>query len=183
MSFSTSTRCIHGVETPKYATQNSACFDLTAFLGPDIIYVDSYNRLLLHALRSISKLPERDGARGINLEPGESAIIPTGLIFDIPPGYKIAVYPRSGLSVKKHIKLSNCVAVIDEDYVHQTMILIFNDSQVRQSICHGDRLAQGELVPVVHALLEEVFDEFDQKTDRAGGMGHTGINSKIGENV
>lgn len=164
------------VPTPRYATKRSACFDLTVFLGSDVVYIDTYNRLLLHSVKSISTLPERDGARGINLEPGECGFFPTGLIFDIPEGYEIDVYPRSGNSGKKHIKLANCVAVVDEDYTQQTMLLIFNDSEMRQSICHGDRLAQAKIVPVWHASFSVLQSPPKQKTDRVGGLGHTGTN-------
>jgi dUTP pyrophosphatase len=162
------------VPTPRYATQRSACFDLPIFLGSDVVYIDTYNRLLLHSVKSISNLPERDGARGINLEPGECGVFPTGIIFDIPDGFEINIFPRSGNSGKKHLKLANCVAVIDEDYVQQTMLLIFNDSEMRQSICHGDRLAQAKIVPVWRASFAIVHSPPQQKTDRTGGFGHTG---------
>lgn len=164
------------MQVPKYATQKSACFDIPVYMGSSVIYVDTYNRLLMHSVKSVYNLPERDGARGINLEPGECGFIPTGLIFDIPEGYKLSITPRSGTSGKKHIKLANCVAVIDEDFVNQTMLLIFNDSEMRQSICHGDRLAQAEIVPVWRASFIQLNSAPSQKTDRTGGFGHTGLN-------
>lgn len=162
------------VPTPRYATERSACFDLPIYMGSNVVYIDTYNRLLLHGVKSISSLPERDGARGINLEPGECGFFPTGLIFDIPEGYEIEIYPRSGTSGKKHLKLANCVANVDEDFVQQTMLLIFNDSEMRQSICHGDRLAQAKLVPVWRASFVELNSAPQQKTTRNGGFGHTG---------
>ncbi len=54
------------------------------------------------------------------------------------------------------------------------MLLIFNDSEVRQSICHGDRLAQAKIVPVWRAAFTEISVAPQQKTDRNGGLGHTG---------
>lgn len=152
----------------------SACFDLSAYLSPLIVCIDTYNRILMHTVKTVSPLPERDGARGINIEPGEVAFIPTGLIFDIPSGFKISIYPRSGTAGKKHVKLANGVAVIDEDFVQQTMVLIFNDSQMRQSVCHRDRIAQAEIVPVIQARFTELSKKPDIKTDRTGGLGHTG---------
>lgn len=166
------------VATPKYATRRSACFDLSVYMGAGVVYVDTYNRLLLHSIKAVSNLPERDGARGINLEPGECGFFPTGLIFDIPDGFEIDIYPRSGNSGKKHIKLANCVGITDEDYVQQTMLLVFNDSEMRQSICHGDRLAQAKIVPVWRASFVEMDAAPKQKTDRTGGFGHTGNNSQ-----
>lgn len=162
------------VETPKYYTQKSACFDLPVYLGKDIVCVDVYNRMLMHLIKTVAPMKERDGERGFSIEPGESAFVPTGLIFDIPENFKLALYPRSGTAGKKHIKLSNCVGIVDEDFVKPVMFLIFNDSEQRQIICHGDRLAQAEIVPVYKALFEISNEPIAQKTDRDGGFGHTG---------
>lgn len=161
-------------ETPKYYTQKSACFDLPTYLGKEIVVVDVYNRMLMHLIKTVAPMKERDGERGFSIEPGESVFVPTGLIFDIPENFKISLYPRSGTGGKKHLKLSNCVGIIDEDFVKQTMLLIFNDSEQRQIICHGDRLVQAEIVPVYRALFEICETTVEQKTDREGGFGHTG---------
>lgn len=162
------------VETPKYHTQKSACFDIPVYLGKEIVCVDIYNRMLMHLIKTISPMKERDGERGFSIEPGESAFVPTGLIFDIPENFKMSLYPRSGTAGKKHLKLSNCVGVIDEDFTHPTMLIIFNDSEKRQIICHGDRLAQAEIVPVYKAIFEIIDEPIPQKTDREGGFGSTG---------
>lgn len=167
-------RLYDDVVTPKYETQSSACFDVRAYLGNNIVCVDAYNRMLMHLVRSVGPLPERDYQRGVNIEPGECIFIPTGLIFDIPEGFKLSFYPRSGVSGKKHLKLANCIGIVDEDYVNPSMILIYNNSEMRQSIAHGDRLAQAELVPVYRASFIELKNAPPQKTDRSGGMGHTG---------
>ncbi len=118
-------------------------------------------------------MKERDGERGFSIEPGESAFVPTGLVFDIPEGFKISFYPRSGSSGKKHLKLSNCVGIVDEDFTKPSMLLIFNDSEQRQIICHGDRLAQAEIVPVYRAIFEISETPIVQKTDREDGFGST----------
>lgn len=162
------------VETPKYYTQKSACFDLPAYLGKEIVCIDVYNRMLMHLIKTVAPMKERDGERGFSIEPGESAFVPTGLVFDIPENFKLALYPRSGTSGKKHLKLSNCVGIIDEDFTKPSMVLIFNDSEQRQVICHGDRLVQAEIVPVYKALFEICDEPIAQKTDREGGFGHTG---------
>lgn len=99
--------------------------------------------------------------------------MPTGLVFDIPEGFKISFYPRSGSSGKKHLKLSNCVGIVDEDFTKPSMLLIFNDSEQRQIICHGDRLAQAEIVPVYRAIFEISETPIVQKTDREDGFGST----------
>lgn len=142
--------------------------------GPDIVCVDAYNRILMHLVRSVGPLPERDYVKGINIEPGECIFIPTGLIFDIPSGFKLNLSPRSGISGKKHLRLANCVGIIDEDYVKPTMVLLYNDSESRQSVAHGDRIAQAEIVPVYRASFFDLDSPPDAKSDRSGGMGHTG---------
>ena len=166
------------VPLPKYHTGLSACFDIPVYLGKDIVCVDTYNRSLMHLVKTVASMHDKDGERGFNLEPGESAFVPTGLIFDIPPNFKLAIYPRSGSSGKKHIKLSNCIGIIDEDFTHQLLLIIFNDSEQKQVICHGDRLAQAEIVPVYRAIFEELEMAVEQKTDRNGGFGHTGVKIK-----
>lgn len=166
------------VEDLKYYTEKSACFDVPVYLGKDVVYVDVYNRMLMHLIKTVSPMKEKDSLRGFSIEPGESAFVPTGLVLDIPDGFKINVVSRSGTSSKKHLKLSNALGIIDEDFTHQLMLLIFNNSEQRQVVCHGDRLAQAEIVPVYRAIFEYQDQPVSQKTDRNGGLGHTGIKVK-----
>jgi len=56
--------------------------------------------------------------------------VPTGLIFDIPLGFSLRIHPRSGLSYRRGISLSNCEGVIDSDYVEQTFVSVINNSDV-----------------------------------------------------
>ncbi len=159
---------------PKYQTEKSACFDITAYLGDDIRTVVVYNRLLMQFNRTIINLMERGNSRGIQIEAGDNVYIPTGIIFNIPPGYKLNFYPRSGLASKQHLKLANCVGIIDEDFVTQSFILLHNDSGKRQSIIHGERIAQVEIVPIVQAQFELLEVAPVQKSTRNGGFGSTG---------
>lgn len=164
------------VSTPDYATELSACFDLQVYFGSDIVCVDTYNRMNMHLVRSIGPLPERDYERGVNIEPGECIFIPTGLIFDIPSGYKINLTPRSGISGKKHLRLANCIGIVDEDFIKPTMILLYNDSECRMGIAHGDRIAQAEIVPVYRASFFDLESPPELKSSRKDGFGHTGSN-------
>lgn len=118
-------------------------------------------------------IPEKN-ERGIYIEPGECIFIPTGIVFDIPPGYKVVLYPRSGLSGKNHIKLANCTGITDEDFVLETKILLFNDSEKRQTIVHGERIAQAEIQPVIQVEFRSLSEQPLPKTDRKGGFGHSG---------
>jgi dUTP pyrophosphatase len=161
------------VNTPVYATAKSACFDVFIYLGNEIQKVDCYNRLLMKSSKRVVLVPEI-GKRGVHIEPGECLYIPTGIIFDIPLGYKLNFYPRSGKATQKHLKLGNCVGIIDEDYVEQTFITVFNDSMKRQVVAHDDKLAQCEIVPVFRTDFKILVSPPSRKTNRVGGFGHTG---------
>ena len=162
------------IPTPEYKTERSACFDLAAYLGPKIEKVETWNRILVHSFRSVAIMPERE-KRGVYIEPGENILIPTGIVFNIPPYFKIQIHPRSGSSLKLHFTLANCAAQIDEDYVKMTYVSVHNNSEVRQIICDGDRLTQAEIVPVFQADFYDMDKPPAKKTSRDGGHGSTGL--------
>ena len=103
------------------------------------------------------------------------AIVPTGIVFDIPKGYSVRLHPRSGLSIKKGFIVANCEGVIDSDYFHEIKALMVNNSDEDIVIEHGDRICQAEIVKCVEHVIEETFDEPKQRTDRVGGLGSTGV--------
>jgi len=103
------------------------------------------------------------------------AIVPTGIIFDIPKGYSVRLHPRSGLSIKKAFIVANCEGVIDSDYFHEIKALMVNNSDEDIVVEHGDRICQAEIVEVVEHTLEETMREPKQRTDRVGGLGSTGV--------
>lgn len=152
---------------PKFATRQSACFDLS-FQSSGKLEFKGYSEYNAPYTRPIN-----DGK--VRIMPGDRALLPTGLIFDIPKGYSVRIHPRSGLSFKQGLVLANMEAVIDSDYVEETFILITNLSQVDQTITEGDRLAQAELVKQEEYVLWEIFEAPATKTDRNGGLGSTGV--------
>lgn len=168
-------RLYPSVELPAYSTERSACFDLKAYFGNEVNSVESYTRNLMKWSKNIISVAEKDGLRGISIEPGECAFVPTGIVFEIPEGFKINLLPRSGISAKQHLKLANCVGVIDEDFYHETKVLFFNDSDQRQFVVHGERICQAELVPVWRASFYFQDTRPEKKTSRDGGVGHTGV--------
>ena len=155
-------------QVPRYATEGSACFDLRAdFTGYETIR--AYNSKNEEVARRI------DHVNNIAMfEPGDRAMIPTNLIFDIPQGYKILVYPRSGNSLKRAITLANNVGVIDSDYVEPSFVLAKFDARVGGHVSHGEAIAQAELVPVTQASLNVLETQPVKKTTRSGGFGSTG---------
>jgi len=152
---------------PKFATKQSACFDIS-FQAEGKSTYSGFNMTNAPFTRSLSN-------GKIRIMPGDRVLVPTGLIFDIPEGYSVRIHARSGLSYKQGLVLANQEAVIDSDYIQETFILLTNNSTVDQEIFHGDRIAQGELVKKEEYVLWETTEMPVQKTDRVGGLGSTGV--------
>lgn len=155
-------------QTPRYATEGSACFDLRAdFTGHESVKVfTAKNEETTRRINHQNNI--------VMFEQGDRAMIPTNLIFDIPPGYKILVYPRSGSSLKRGITLANSVGVIDSDYVEPSFVLAKFDARVGGHVSHGEAIAQAELVPVTQASVVPTTERPAKKTTRNGGFGSTG---------
>ena len=112
---------------------------------------------------------------GVELYPGERILVPTGLIFDIPLFYSVRIHARSSISLKMGVIIPNGEGIIDSDYYHQTYVMLYNASADEVIIYHGDRIAQGELVKTLDYDLVETEDIPEQKTNRVGGFGSTGV--------
>ncbi|WP_455480563.1 dUTP diphosphatase [Bartonella sp. B12(2025)] len=144
-----------GLELPHYATAGSAGLDLRAALAEDETVV---------------------------LTPGQRALIPTGLIFHLSPGYEAQIRPRSGLALQHGITCLNAPGTIDSDYRGEVKVLLINLGQEDFSIRRGMRIAQMVIAPVVQVNVCAI--ESDQKNcsptqDKAksrgtGGFGSTG---------
>jgi dUTP pyrophosphatase len=109
----------------------------------------------------------------LTLEPGEIALIPTGLALAIPPGYEGQVRPRSGLAVKKGLTVINAPGTIDADYRGEVKAALINLGRRPVSVVRGDRIAQLIIAPVTQARLLEV-EQLPPSERGAGGFGHTG---------
>ncbi len=110
----------------------------------------------------------------ITLKPGERSLVPTGLSFEIPPGFEIQARPRSGLAIKKGLGLVNSPGTIDADYRGEVKIILINLGQEAVTIESGERIAQLVLCPVIQAKL--VLSEELSDTHRgSGGFGSTGV--------
>ena len=110
----------------------------------------------------------------VDLKPGETLLIPTGMaIYIADPGYAAVVLPRSGLGHKHGIVLGNLVGLIDSDYQGQLFVSCWNRGTTSFSINPGERIAQ--LVVVPGAQVEfEVVNEFVATDRGAGGFGSSG---------
>ncbi|MCB1148894.1 MAG: dUTP diphosphatase [Chlamydiia bacterium] len=107
------------------------------------------------------------------LAPGERALIPTGLKFEIPKGYEIQVRPRSGLAIKHGITVLNTPGTIDSDYRGDICIIVINTSNEPFEIEPGMRLAQLVVSPVLQAIFQPA-EMLAASARGAGGFGSTG---------
>lgn len=154
---------------PEYGSQWAACFDLRACLAHEDLVVVYDTRNV-----KVSRMVDKDNTFTVYSQ--ERVLVPTGLIFDLEETQSLRIHPRSGLSLKNGIVLANCEGVVDADYINPTFVMIYNMSDRHFVIEDGMRIAQGEIVknnPVEIVLSE---NEPQQKTNRAGGFGSTGVN-------
>lgn len=109
----------------------------------------------------------------LTLHPGERALVPTGIILEIPEGYEAQVRPRSGLAIRHGITVLNSPGTIDADYRGEVKIILINMGQEPFTIQNGDRIAQMVFAPVIRA--EFYHNPKLSETDRgSGGFGSTG---------
>jgi dUTP pyrophosphatase len=142
--------------------------------------------ILIKRLSKSIPLPkyETEGSSGMDLsanidhimeiEPGKSAIIPTGLAISIPKNYEIQIRPRSGLAAKNQISVLNTPGTIDADYRGELKVILINLSEKKFKIEKGLRIAQMVVCPIVKAVLKEV-NELEGTERGSGGFGSTGI--------
>lgn len=129
---------------PKYATEGAACFDIHAVGGREPDY-------------TVTKTLE----------------IHTGLAFEVPKGYVMLVFSRSGDGFNRNIRLANCVGVIDSDYRGELMVKLTADGVNGITFRKGDRIAQAMLVQLPFVSIEQV-KELSETARGDGGFGSTG---------
>lgn len=110
----------------------------------------------------------------IELLPGETKLIPTGLsIYIADPQLAAVILPRSGLGHKNGIVLGNLVGLIDSDYQGPLMVSMWNRGSQPFTVNVGDRIAQLVFVPIIQAEFN-IVEEFQQTQRGEGGFGHSG---------
>lgn len=130
---------------PRYETEGSAGMDIRA-------YIDA----------------------PIHIEPGDRALIPTGLFMEIPAGYEVQIRARSGLAVKYGIGLTNGIGTIDSDYRGEIKVSLINWGHETFTVRNGDRIAQMVVASYEKAALE-MADVLSETERGRGGFGHTGV--------
>ena len=135
-----------GLDLPAYETAGAAGMDLRAAVAED---------------------------RPLVLNPGRRALVPTGLILELPDGFEAQVRPRSGLALKHGITCLNTPGTIDSDYHGEVKELLVNLGEDEFTVTRSMRIAQMVIAPVVQARLEE--RSLAGATARgSGGFGSTG---------
>ena len=132
------------VQLPSYKTNGASGMDLMAFIE-----------------------------KQINLKPGKSCLVPTGLSVAFPEEYEIQIRPRSGLAAKNNISVLNTPGTIDSDYRGELKIILFNHGRENFIINNNDRVAQMVLTPIIRMELEET-NELPETIRGEGGFGSTG---------
>ena len=142
-------------------------------------------KVLVKKLEPAVKLPsyKTNGASGmdlmayidksIELKPGESCLVPTGLTVAFPKEYEIQIRPRSGLAAKNSISVLNTPGTIDSDYRGEIKVILFNHGNKSFKINNNDRIAQMILAPVIKMDLEET-NELPVSIRGERGFGSTG---------
>ena len=109
----------------------------------------------------------------INLKPGKSCLVPTGLSVAFPEKYEIQIRPRSGLAAKNNISVLNTPGTIDSDYRGEIKIILFNHGDGNFIINNNDRVAQMVLTPIIKMELQET-NELPESIRGEEGFGSTG---------
>ena len=109
----------------------------------------------------------------ININPGKTAIVPTGLSISIPKGFEVQIRPRSGLAAKNNISVLNTPGTVDSDYRGEIKVILYNHGDTDFLINNKDRIAQMILTPVIKMNLEET-DTLPETVRGEGGFGSTG---------
>ncbi|MGI8521742.1 MAG: dUTP diphosphatase [Nocardioides sp.] len=114
----------------------------------------------------------------VMLEPGERAVVPTGVALALPEGYVALVHPRSGLAARLGLSIVNTPGTIDAGYRGEIKVLLINHDRLEPVRLHrGDRIAQLVVQRVEHARFVEV-EALPESPRGAGGYGSTGVESR-----
>lgn len=135
-----------GLELPAYQTAHAAGLDLLAAVAED---------------------------KPVTLTPGQRALVPTGLMIAVPPGFEAQVRPRSGLALKHGVTVLNAPGTIDADYRGEVGVLLINHGDAAFTIRRGERVAQMIIAPVTQANLVGV-ESLSSTARGSGGFGSTG---------
>lgn len=134
---------------------------------------------------------ETDGAAGLDLlaaNPADAplvlpplgrALVPTGLVLQLPPGFEAQVRPRSGLALNHGLTVLNSPGTIDADFRGEIQVLLVNLGSEAFRVVRASRIAQLVVAPVLRAEPGAVRT-IDRTARGAGGFGSTGLEGSGG---
>ena len=132
------------INLPKYETEGSSGMDLAAHIE-----------------------------NSVQIEPGNTVIVPTGIAVSIPKNFEMQIRPRSGLAAKNKISVLNTPGTIDSDYRGEIKVILINLSEKTFIVEKGARIAQMVLCPIVKAQVKEV-ESLGETLRSSSGFGSTG---------
>lgn len=135
-----------GLNAPRQQTAGAAGVDLPAALGPDDV---------------------------LEIAPGHSALVPTGLAIALPEGYEAQIRPRSGLAAKHGVTVLNAPGTVDADYRGEVKVMLINHGHEPFTVRRGDRIAQMVVAPVTAVSFLEL-ETLDDTARGDKGHGSTG---------
>jgi dUTP pyrophosphatase len=140
-------------------------------------------KLKIYKLSELATLPryEHQDDSGLDLTsiedleipPGESRLIHTGIAIELPQNTEAQVRPRSGLALKHQITVLNTPGTVDEGYRGEIGVILINHGKNTFQICRGMKIAQMVIMPVIRVEVEEIT-EMSVTVRGAGGFGSTG---------
>lgn len=160
---------------PKYAHVGDMCMDIS------ILVDDSNNKPMVmddsvHAPEAVAEkviVNKLGNLNYVTLEPGQTLVFHTGLKCATPNGFGLKMYVRSSTGIKKKLRLANGTGIIDTaQYRGELLVALNNFGPKALKVFDKDRVAQGEVVPVLNVKINEVKSLSD--TERGeGGIGST----------
>ncbi len=147
------------------------------------------NRIRVFKTRPLARVPDRahstdagmdfffcpENAELLKLEPGQSALLETGIKMEVPPGCMLQIMNKSGVASKKQLVTGACV--VDEGYDGEIFVNLQNIGKEAQHISPGQKIAQGVFVRIEKPTLNliEVDSIYGKETARgSGALGSTG---------
>ena len=132
------------INLPKYETEGSSGMDLAAHIK-----------------------------NSLQIKPGNTLMVPTGIAVSIPKNFEIQIRPRSGLAARNKISVLNTPGTIDSDYRGEIKVILINLGEKTFTVEKGARIAQMVLCPIVKAQVKEV-ESLGETLRSSGGFGSTG---------
>ena len=113
-------------------------------------------------------------AADLTIAPGQIALVPTGLVIEVPSGYFLGIFARSSTPLKRGLLVANGVGIVDPDYSgpdDEVRIQVLNITAAAVTVKRGDRLAQGIMLPAPRVTWDETTV---LREETRGGFGSTG---------